>query len=81
MTEKKIKDKVREDTYTEKLEKKLLESEKRNKQLLTALRSAKRTIKELHNEACGDMGEHFWKVYQQLPQIQRINKAIKNGKV
>lgn len=54
--------------------------EKRNKQLLTALRSAKREIKKLHNEVNGAMGFHFWDEYQQNPAMQRINKAIKDGK-
>ena len=53
---------------------------KRNKQLLTALRSAKGVIKELHHEANGAMGFHFWDEYQQNPAMQRINKAIKDGK-
>ena len=60
---------------------KLSKVEKRNKQLLTALRSAKRIIKFFHNGAHGNMGKHFWKDYQNIPPMQRINKAIKDGKV
>jgi len=48
----------------------------RNKQLTTLLRSAKRVIKELHHEANGAMGFHFWDEYQQNPFMKRINKAI-----
>ena len=46
--------------------------EKRNKQLLTALRSAKRIIKALHNTSIG------WEMFQSMSQMQRINKAIKD---
>lgn len=51
---------------------------KRNKQLLTALKSAKREIKSLHDKANGNMGSYFWKQYQQNPVMKRINKAIKD---
>lgn len=52
-------------SYTDKLE-------KRNKQLLTALRSAKRIIKELHDTKIG------WEMFETTSQMHRINKAIKN---
>ena len=48
---------------------------KRNKQLLTALRSAKRIIKELHGEIETGI---TWSSFQTLPQMERINKAIKD---
>ena len=51
---------------------KLLAIEQRNKQLLTALRSAKRIIKALHNTSIG------WEMFQSMSQMERINKAIKD---
>ncbi len=52
----------------------------RNKDLLKALETAKQIIKTWHNKANGDMGKYFWEQYQETPQMQRINKAIKDGK-
>lgn len=51
---------------------------KRNKQLLTALKTAKTVIQALHNKANGNMGKNFWDDYQNIPPMQRINKAIKD---
>ena len=59
---------------------KLLVIDKRNKQLLTALRLAKGVIKTLHNKVNGNMGKHFWDDFQDIPIMQRINKALKDGK-
>ena len=54
----------------------LAKLEKRNKQLLTALGSAKNLIKIWHNEALNNRGYKYWKNYQNTPIIKRINKAI-----
>ena len=60
--------------YIGSLQDDLFKSNKRNKQLLTALRSAKKIIKELHDTNIG------WEMFQNVPQMQRINKALKDGR-
>lgn len=54
------------------------EQGKRNKQLLTLLRSAKRIIKIWYDKGHGDMVKYFWDEYQEKPVMKRINKAIKD---
>ncbi len=58
----------------------LIEMGKKYKKTLAALKAAKKLIKTRHNKANGNMGKHFWEQYQETPQMQRINKAIKDGK-
>lgn len=64
--------------YVKTLKNRLIKLEKRNKQLLTALRSAKRIIKILHDEIESGI---TWINFQNLPQMKQINKAIKDGKI
>ena len=54
---------------------------KRNKQLLTALRSAKKIIKELFIEKEPLNTDYYWTGFTQASRMQRINKAIKDEKI
>ena len=52
--------------------------EKRNKQLLTALKTAKNEIKVWYKHTSNRIID--WKDYDRIsPRMQRINKAIKDG--
>ena len=59
----------------------LIEKGKKYDNAIKALKTAKQVIKTLHNKAHGNMGKHFWGKYQDSSlKMQRINKALKNGK-
>jgi len=49
-------------------------------ELLSALKSAKKTIKIWHgDEECHPLKVSTWELYQQSPEMKIINEAIKNA--